>query len=65
VEKFGMEVSAGYGLSLRNIPPLLGLQGLKRINVGYHLVARSFVIGFENAVREMVNLVKQPTPPPR
>lgn len=64
-EKFGMEVSAGNGLSLRNIPPLLGLQGLKRINVGYHLVARSFVIGFENAVREMVNLVKQPTPPPR
>ncbi len=64
-EKFGMEVSVGHGLSLRSIPPLLGLQGLKRINVGYHLVARSLVIGFENAVREMAHLVKQPIPPRR
>ena len=64
-EKFGLEVSVGNGLSLRNIPPLVALQGVKRINVGYHLVARSLVIGFEDAVREMANLVKQPTPPPR
>ncbi len=64
-EKFGLEVAAGHGLSLRNIRPLLNLPGLKRLNVGYHLVARSFVVGFENAVREMVELVKQPRPPAR
>ena len=64
-EKFGLEVAAGHGLSLRNIRPLLNLPGLKRLNVGYQLVARSFVVGFENAVREMVELVKQPRPPAR
>lgn len=62
-EKFGLEVAAGHGLSLRTIRPLLGLAGLKRLNVGYQLVARSFIVGFENAVREMVDLVKQPVPP--
>ena len=64
-EKFGLEVAAGHGLSLRTIRPLLGLAGLKRLNVGYQLVARSFIVGFENAVREMVDLVKLPAPPPR
>jgi len=64
-EKFGLEVAAGHGLSLRNIRPLVHLQGLKRLNVGYHLVARSTVVGFENAVREMVDVVKPPTPPAR
>ena len=64
-EKFGLEVAAGHGLSRRTIRPLLGVAGLKRINVGYQLVARSFIVGFENAVREMVDLVKQPAPPSR
>ncbi len=64
-EKFGLEVAAGHGLSLRNIRPLLNLPGLKRLNVGFQLVARSFVVRFENAVREMVEFVKQPRPPAR
>lgn len=64
-EKFGLEVAAGHGLSLRNIRPLRGLPGLKRLNVGYQLIARAFVIGFESAVREMAQLVKEPLPPSR
>jgi len=64
-EKFGLEVAAGHGLSLRNIRPLRDLPGLKRLNVGYQLVARAFVIGFENAVREMVEIVKEPLPSSR
>jgi pyridoxine 5-phosphate synthase len=64
-DKFGLFVAAGNGLSVRSIPPLLGTQGLKRLNVGYQLVARSTVVGFEKAVREMVELTKQPPPPAR
>jgi pyridoxine 5-phosphate synthase len=52
-------------LTRRNIPPLLGIQGLTRLNVGYSLVARSVVVGFETAVREMVSLVDVQVPPLR
>lgn len=63
--KFGLEVAAGHGLSLRNLPPLLEVQSLKRINVGYSLVARAIVVGFERAVREMVEALERPAPPAR
>ena len=55
--KFGLEVTVGRGLSARNIYPLLGIQGLKRVNMGYSLVARAIVVGYEQAVRETVELL--------
>jgi pyridoxine 5-phosphate synthase len=63
--KFGLEVAVGHGLSYRNILPLLGIQGLTRVNVGYSLVARAIVVGFERAVREMMELIYRPAPPVR
>jgi pyridoxine 5-phosphate synthase len=63
--KFGLEVAVGHGLSHRNVPPLLGIQGLGRINVGYTLVSRAIVVGFERAVREMVELISRPATPAR
>jgi pyridoxine 5-phosphate synthase len=63
--KFGLDVALGQGLSFRTIPPLLGIQGLGRLNVGYNLVARSIVVGFERAVREMAELIARPVAPVR
>lgn len=60
--KFGLKVAVGHGLTLRNIPPLLEIQGIARLNVGYSLVARSIMVGFERSVRELVELVARPTP---
>ncbi len=63
--KFGLDVAIGHGLSARNLPPLLGIQGLHRVNVGYSLVARAFVVGFERAVHEVVEIVSRPSVSPR
>jgi pyridoxine 5-phosphate synthase len=63
--KFGLEVAIGHGLSYRNVPPLLGIQGLTRLNMGYTLVARAIVVGFEHAVREMWEIISRPVPPVR
>ena len=56
--KFGLEVFVGHGLNARNIPPLLGIEGLTRLNVGYSLAARSVVVGFDAAVRELMALLE-------
>jgi pyridoxine 5-phosphate synthase len=61
-DKFGLEVAIGHGLSYRNVPPLVGIQGLTRLNVGYSLAARAIVVGFETAVREMLEIISRPTP---
>lgn len=63
--KFGLDVAIGHGLSSRNLHPLLDIQGLHRINVGYSLVARAFVVGFEKAVREVFEIVSRPSVSPR
>lgn len=63
--KFGLQVAVGHGLTARNIPPLLAIPGLIRLNVGYSLVARSVMVGFEKAVREIVDLLDRQVPPAR
>ena len=60
--KFGLEVAVGHGLSYRNVLPVLGSQGLTRVTVGYTLAARAIVVGFEHAVREMMELICRPAP---
>lgn len=62
--KFGLDVAIGHGLTLRNVPPLLTLTGVRRVNVGFSLVARAVVVGFEKAVKEMIELFDHPVPPP-
>ncbi len=63
--KFGLQVAIGHGLTSRNIPPLLAIQDLTRLNVGYSLVARSMMVGFEKAVRELVDLLDRRVSPAR
>jgi len=64
--KFGMTVAVGHGLSLRNLDPILELQGIDRVNVGFSLVSRALIVGFERAVTEMVEAIaRAPVPPAR
>ena len=63
--KFGLDVAIGHGLSTRNLHPLLDIQGLHRINVGYSLIARAFVVGFERAVNEAFEIVSRSPVSPR
>jgi len=38
---------------------LLGIKGWNEFNIGHSIVSRALFVGLENAVRDMVRLVKE------
>ena len=55
--KVGLGVKAGHGLDYRNIGWLTDVTEIEEFTVGHAIVARAVLIGFERAVREMVELI--------
>ncbi|MEM7602234.1 MAG: pyridoxine 5'-phosphate synthase, partial [Verrucomicrobiota bacterium] len=53
----GLQVNAGHGITLMNLPKLMQLPNLAELNVGHHLVSRAMFIGLGRAVREMKTLM--------
>ena len=56
--KLGMRVSAGHGLNYRNVSAVAALSGFEEFNIGHSIVARSALVGMDQAVREMLELMK-------
>jgi pyridoxine 5-phosphate synthase len=55
--KVGLGVRAGQGLDFRNIGWLADLPEIEEFSVGHAIVARAMLVGFQRAVREMVELI--------
>ncbi|MBG89779.1 MAG: pyridoxine 5'-phosphate synthase [Verrucomicrobiales bacterium] len=54
----GLQVNAGHGLNLQNVPILLKrVPGLVELNIGHTLISRAVMIGIEAAVKEMLALL--------
>tara|TARA_B100000686_G_scaffold141843_1_gene149287 strand:- start:1846 stop:2559 length:714 start_codon:yes stop_codon:yes gene_type:complete len=53
----GLRVHAGHGLTYENVSPVCEIPGLEELNIGHSIVSRSVFVGFENAVKEMVELI--------
>ncbi len=51
-------VSAGHGLNYSNIKRFKDLSQIEEYSIGHSIVARAVLVGFERAVREMIELVK-------
>ena len=58
--RLGMKVAAGHGLTLRNMEPLLAIEEIEEYSIGHSIVARAVFIGFEAAVKEMLELINRP-----
>ncbi len=54
----GLEVAAGHGLSYENVEPVARLAAISELNIGHSIVARALYVGFERAVREMLELMR-------
>jgi pyridoxine 5-phosphate synthase len=54
----GLIVNAGHGINYDNVRPLLGIEGWNEFNIGHSIISRALFIGLENAVRDMVGLLK-------
>ena len=60
--RLGIKVSAGHGLNLRNVIPLLALPEIEEYSIGHSIVARAVFVGLERAVAEMLALVRASAP---
>ena len=53
----GLAVHAGHGLTYVNVMQVAAIPGIEELNIGHSIVSRSILVGMEQAVREMRQLV--------
>jgi pyridoxine 5-phosphate synthase len=53
-----LQVNAGHGINYQNIALIHKIPHLVELNIGHSIVARSVLVGFETAVREMLALME-------
>jgi pyridoxine 5-phosphate synthase len=54
----GLEVNAGHGLTLANVPPIARIPEMRELNIGHSIVSRAVLIGIEAATREMLEVCR-------
>jgi pyridoxine 5-phosphate synthase len=54
----GLQVNAGHGLNYENLPLLHRVPHLVELNIGHSIVSRAVFIGLDQAVKEMLALMK-------
>lgn len=57
--ELGLVVAAGHGLTYRNIAALARMSEISEFNIGHNIVSRSIFVGLEQAVREMIDAIRQ------
>ena len=55
----GLIFNAGHGLTIRNLPAVASIPGLNEVNIGHSIISRAVFIGLENAVKEILTILKQ------
>lgn len=56
--KLRLSINAGHGLNYQNIKRLIDIKEIYEFSIGHSIVARAIYVGFEKAVREMVQLIR-------
>ncbi len=57
--RLGLEVHGGHGLNYDNVLPVARIPEMVELNIGHSIVARAVIVGIEQAVREMRQLLDQ------
>jgi pyridoxine 5-phosphate synthase len=55
----GLQVNAGHGLHYHNIQPIAAIPGVRELNIGHAIIARSIFTGLPEAVSEMKRLMSE------
>ncbi len=53
----GLEVNAGHDLNLENLSRFLTIGGIKEVSIGHAVIVESLEMGFENVVRQYLEIV--------
>lgn len=56
--EIGLKVNAGHGIDYQNIAGILEIPYLRELNIGHSIVARAVIVGIDQAVREMLALMR-------
>ncbi len=54
----GLGVNAGHGLNYDNVKEIAGIKEIEDLNIGFSIIARAVFIGLENAIKEMLKLIR-------
>ena len=57
VRSAGLILHAGHGLTYHNVKPVAAIADMTELNIGHSIVARAIMVGFQQAVREMKDLI--------
>jgi pyridoxine 5-phosphate synthase len=57
-KKLGLSVNAGHGLNYQNIKVFRELEDIDEVSIGHSIIARAVIVGIEEAVKEMIRLIK-------
>ncbi len=55
-----LQVNAGHGLRLSNLPALLQVPHLHTLNIGHSLVSHALTVGLERSVRDFLEAIAEP-----
>ncbi len=58
-QRSGLMVNAGHGLNYRNVTPVAEIKGLWELNIGHSIIGRAVMVGFDRAVRDMLDLIRE------
>lgn len=54
----GLRVNAGHGLNYTNVTDVAEIYGIEELNIGHSIISRAVFVGLDEAVREMLALIK-------
>jgi pyridoxine 5-phosphate synthase len=54
-----LEVHAGHGLNYENVGPIAMMPEVVELNIGHSIIARAVIVGIEQAVREMKEILSR------
>lgn len=59
IRHLDMVLHAGHGLTYRNVKPVAAIPDMCELNIGHSIIARALMVGMQNAVREMRQLIHE------
>ena len=54
----GLAVHAGHGLTYQNVQPVARIEEIEELNIGHSVISRAIFTGMEEAVNEMLRLIR-------
>jgi pyridoxine 5-phosphate synthase len=57
--ELGIGVNAGHGLNYLNIVPIANMEDIDEVSIGHSIISHAVFTGLENAVREMITIIRR------